>query len=546
MPFKKKILQATLGGALAANALLGGVAHAADASKPNIVMIMIDDMAPMDISAYHRGLGAVNTPNIDRLAKEGMMITDYYAQPSSTAGRAAFITGQYPIRTGLTAVGQPGAKIGLQDSDVTLAQLLKADGYATGMFGKDHIGDRNEYLPTVHGFDEFYGFLYHLNVMEMPEMTNFPKDPKFAARPRNMIHAWATTTDDATVDPKWGRVGKQKIEDAGPLTVERMKTIDETFTDKSIDWVKQQKAANKPFFLWFNPSRMHQKIHVSDNWLGKSGHTEYTDAILELDNHIGKLLDSLDQQGLSKNTIVMFTSDNGVNLAHWPDAGSASFRGEKGLTWDGGFRVPMLVRWPEHIKAGSWSGELMASEDWLPTLMAAAGQPNVKERLLKGMAVGDRTFKNHLDGYNQLDMLTKDGGKSQRHDFFFFGESNLNAIRVDQWKVHIATKEKWMEEAKKIPGGLLFDIKVDPYERSDSAGDHFRWQQQRSWVLNIMQPNIMQFMQSMKEYPPSQKGASGIGMASLMANMNAGKDGATKPAEPKGDHELPKDLQQQP
>lgn len=490
-----------------------GTAQAAE--KPNILVIMVDDMAPMDVSAYNRGLGAVTTPNIDRIASEGVMISDYYAQPSCTAGRAAFITGQYPIRTGLTAVGQPGAKIGLQGSDVTLAQLLKAQGYATGMFGKSHVGDRNEYLPTVHGFDEFYGFLYHLNIMEIAEMTNFPKDPNFPGIPRNVIHALASSTDDATEQPRWGRVGKQKITDEGPLTIERMKTIDDTFTDLSIDWIKKQKASDKPFFLWFNPSRMHQKIHVSDQWRGKSGHTEYTDAVLQLDSLVGKLLDTLDQEGLRDNTIVLFTSDNGVNLSHWPDAGAASFRGEKGLTWDGGFRVPMLARWPGKIKPGTWTSEFMTSEDWLPTLLAAAGQPDVKAQLLSGLNVGDKTFKNHLDGYNQLDMLTKPAGKSQRHEFFYFAETSMNAVRVDQWKIHTAIKDKWMEAARDVPGGLVIDIKVDPYERSPEAGDHFRWQQQRSWIIPILAPYLEAFEKSMKDFPPSQKGAGGIGMASM-------------------------------
>ncbi|MDD0972498.1 arylsulfatase [Pseudomonas fontis] len=498
---------------LALAAMAAGTALAAD--QPNIVVIMIDDMAPMDVSAYNRGLGAVTTPNIDRIAKEGMMVSDYYAQPSCTAGRAAFITGQYPIRTGLTTVGQPGAKIGLQDSDVTLAQLLKAEGYATGMFGKSHVGDRNEYLPTAHGFDEFYGFLYHLNVMEIAQMTDFPKQPNFPGIPRNMIHAVATSVDDATEDPRWGRVGKQKISDEGPLTAERMKTVDDQFTDLSIDWIKKQKAADKPFFLWYNPSRLHQKIHVSDEWLGKSGHTEYADAVMQLDSLVGKLLKTLDQQGLADNTIVLFTSDNGVNLSHWPDSGAASFRGEKGLTWDGGFRVPMLVRWPGKIKADSWTGEFMTAEDWLPTLMAAAGKKDIKADLLKGLTVGDKTFRNHLDGYDQLDMLTRPDGKSRRHEFFYFAETSMNAIRVDQWKVHTAIKDKWMEAAQQVPGGLVIDIKLDPYERSPETGDHFRWQQQHSWLIPVMAPYLKAFSQSMKDFPPSQKGAAGVGMASM-------------------------------
>ena len=367
-------------------------------SKPNIVAIMIDDMSPMDLSAYHRGVGAVATPNIDRIAKEGLMVSDYYAQPSCTAGRAAFITGQYPIRTGLTSVGQPGAKIGIQDGDITMAQLLKVQGYATAQFGKSHIGDRNGYLPTVHGFDEFQGFLYHLNMMEMPEQPDFPKDPNFSGRPRDLIHSWATDTDDATVDPRWGHVGKQKIEDRGPLTSEHMTTIDDEFTAASIQYIKKQKTSGHPFFLWYNPSRMHQQIHVSKEWLGKSGHTPYFDAVLQLDALVGKLLDAIDQEGLANNTIVLLTADNGINLAHWPMAGTASFRGEKGTTWDGGFRVPMLVRWPGKIAPNTWTSEFMTSEDWLPTLVAAAGDTNVKDELLTGKKVGNQTFKVHLDG----------------------------------------------------------------------------------------------------------------------------------------------------
>ncbi len=486
--------------------------------KPNVVVIMIDDMAPMDLSAYHRGLGAVRTPNIDRVAAEGLMISDYYAQPSCTAGRAAFITGQYPIRTGLTAVGQPGAKVGIQAKDVTIAQLLKARGYVTGQFGKSHVGDRNEYLPTVHGFDEFLGFLYHLNVMEMPEQPDFPKAPGFPGRPRNVIHSFATAEDDATVDPRWGRVGKQRIEDAGPLTRERMGTVDDEFTAAAIGFVEQQKAAGKPFFLWYNPSRMHQQIHVTPAWLGKGGHTEYFDAVLQLDSLVGKLLDSIDRLGIANDTIVLVTSDNGINLAHWPMAGSASFRGEKGTTWDGGFRVPMLVRWPGRIPAGGWTGEFMTSEDWLPTLLSATGDPNVKQRLLQGMNVGGRTFRVHLDGYDQLEMLTTPGGKSKRREFFFFGESELNAVRVDHWKIHFAVKDKWLEEPKKIPGGVVVDIKADPFERSPDTGGQFLWEKEKTWILPAFAGPIQTFTKSLQEFPPSQKGA-GLGAAALLGGI---------------------------
>ncbi len=497
--------------------LLAAPAYAQQA-KPNIVAIMIDDMSPMDLSAYHRGLGAVATPNMDRLAKEGLMISDYYAQPSCTAGRAAFITGQYPIRTGLTSVGQPGAKVGIQDQDVTLAEVLKTQGYATALFGKSHIGDRNEFLPTVHGFDEFEGFLYHLNMMEMPEEPDFPNDPNFGGRPRNMIHTFATGTDDSTVDPRWGRVGKQKIEDIGPLSSTLMETIDDKFTADSIDYIKKQKAAGKPFFLWYCPSRMHQQIHVSKEWLGKSGHTPYFDAVLQLNSLVGKLLDTLDQEGLTNNTIVLLTSDNGINLAHWPMAGTPSFRGEKGTTWDGGFRVPMLVRWPGKIPANAWTGEFMTSEDWLPTLAAAAGDANVKEKLLEGEKIGERSYKVHLDGYDQTDMLTKPDGKSKRHEFFFFGESDLNAIRVDKWKIHIATKDKWLDATTKIPGGLVVDIKADPFERTPDTGGQFLWMKEKSWILPILAPHIIAFVKSMHDFPPSQKG-SGIGAEAILGAL---------------------------
>jgi arylsulfatase A-like enzyme len=492
-------------------------------TPPNIVAIMIDDMSPMDISAYHRGLGAVTTPNIDRLATEGLMVSDYYAQPSCTAGRAAFITGQYPIRTGLTSVGQPAAKVGIQEKDVTIAELLKARGYATGAFGKSHIGDRNEYLLTVHGFDEFFGFLYHLNVMEMPEQPDFPEDPNFAARPRNVIHTFATDEDDPTEDARWGRVGKQRIEDKGPLTSERMGTIDEEFTSAAIGFIEKRKATGEPFFLWYNPSRMHQQIHVSKEWLGKSGHTPYYDAVLQLDMFVGRLLDALERNGLTQNTIVLLTSDNGVNLAHWPMAGAASFRGEKGTTWDGAFRVPMLARWPGKIPAGAWTSEFMTSEDWLPTLLAAAGDPNVKAELLKGKKVGATTYKVHLDGYDQTEMLTKPGGKSKRREFFYFGESDLNAVRVDQWKIHVATKDKWLDEAKKIPVGLVIDIKADPFERTPDTGGHFLWMKEKTWILPQLAGPIKAFVQSMQDFPPSQKGA-GLGAAGILNDI------ANKPA----------------
>ncbi len=489
-------------------------ARAQSGDKPNIVVIMTDDVAPYDISAYHRGLGAVNTKNIDRLATEGVMVSDYYAQPSCTAGRAAFITGQYPIRTGLTTVGQPGSPVGLQKEDPTLAELLKAKGYATAQFGKSHLGDRNEYLPTVHGFDEFYGFLYHLNMMEMPEQPEFPQSPDFIGRPRNVIHALASDKDDATVDKRFGKIGRQTIKDDGPLGAERQKTFDDIVTSKSIEWMKAQAGQKKPFLLWYNPSRMHQEIHVSKDWEGKSGHSRYADGLLHLDSMVGQVLDQIDSLGIRDNTIVLFTSDNGVNLAHWPSAGSAAFRGEKGTTWDGGFRVPMLVRWPGKFPAGKWTGELMTAEDWVPTLMAACGEPNVKDDLLKGKSVGGETYKVHLDGYNQMDMLAGKG-PSNRREFFFYGETSLNAARVDQWKVHVAVKNEWLKAAEKT--NLVIDIKLDPFERTPEAPGHFAWMKEKSWIAPKLAPFVLGHMKSLQEFPPRQK-SSGVG-ADQMSNF---------------------------
>ena len=504
-----------LAAAMTAVALFTQPASAQAVAPPNIVMIMIDDIAPMDISAIHQGVGAVATPGMDRLAKEGLIVSDYYGEASCTAGRAAFLTGQYPFRTGLTSVGQPGAPIGISQLDPTLATLLKARGYATALFGKSHVGDRNEHLPTVNGFDEFFGILYHLNVMEQFEQPNYPKDPNFRGRPRDVMHSWATDAEDPTVDPRFGKVGKQRIEYKGALGSKRMATIDDEVLDVTDDWLDRTKKTGKPFFLWFATTRMHQKIHVNAEWRGRSGHTEYTDALLQLDNMIAKLLKKLDDMGVANNTIVMLTGDNGVNLAHWPDSGTASFHGEKGTTWDGGFRVPMLVRWPGHVPSGQWTGEFMTAEDWLPTLLAATGDVDIKKRLLEGTKIGAQDYKVHLDGYNQLPMLTGTG-KSSRHEFFYYGDTDLNAIRVDQWKIHLATKDKWLYAPTKIDGGLLIDIKVDPFERSPDTGGHLLWEKEKSWLVPILGPYIQAYNKSLKDYPPRQAG-SGIGAQTLFS-----------------------------
>ncbi|WP_139262998.1 arylsulfatase [Flammeovirga pacifica] len=486
--------------------------------KPNIVVIMTDDVAPQDLSIYHRGLGAVNTPNIDQIGEDGMMLTDYYAHPSCTAGRSAFLTGQYPVRTGLTSVGQPGSKVGLQFEDVTIAELLKDKGYSTGHFGKSHLGDRNEHLPTVHGFDEFYGFLYHLNMMDMPEQAEFPKDKNFVGRPRNVIYSKATERDDKTIDPRWGKVGKQVIEDKGELGKIRQETFDDEVLAYSQEWITDKSKDKDPFFLFFNPSRMHQEIYVSEKWKGKSGHSTYADGLLHLDYLVGELLSTLEEIGEADNTIVLFTSDNGVNLSHWPSSGTASFRGEKGTTWEGGYRVPMLVKWPKHIPAGEWTGELFTSEDWVPTLMAAIGEENIKEELKEGKRVYQKEYKVHIDGYNQLGMLTQ-GDKSNRREFFYYAENELQAIRVDHWKIYLAIKDEWIKDSEKLPGGMIVNLKLDPFEKSIDTPGHFLWMKEKTWVLPTIAAPLKDFAESMKAFPTRQKG-TGIGASAIMNQLS--------------------------
>ncbi len=392
-------------------ACLGSSAIAAD--KPNILVIMADDVGMWNVGAYHRGMMGGRTPNIDRLADEGALFTDYYAQQSCTAGRAAFILGQTPFRTGLSKVGMPAAKQGLQDSDPTIAELLKPHGYATAQIGKNHLGDRNEYLPTVHGFDEFYGLLYHLNAMEEPYEDDYPKGADFHQRfgPRNIIDTRATDKNDRTTDPRWGRVGKQTIKDGGPLPPGPnmdpkakfdMTNVDEELVRRSNDFMERSVKAGKPFFLWHNTTRTHVWTHLAPKWQGKSGFGLYADAMMELDHLVGELLKKVDDLGVANNTIVLFTSDNGAEVFTWPDGGNHPFRGEKGTTYEGGFRVPMLVKWPGTIKPGTIINDIMSAEDWMPTLVAAAGDPAVKDQLLKGPKVGKKKFKNHLDGYSVM------------------------------------------------------------------------------------------------------------------------------------------------
>ena len=387
------------------------------AKKPNILILWGDDIGIWNISKFSNGMMGYRTPNIDRVANEGGLFTDYYSQQSCTAGRACFITGQNPIRTGLTKVGMPGATVGLQPEDPTIAELLKPQGYATGQFGKNHLGDRNEFLPTVHGFDEFFGNLYHLNAEEEPELPDYPKDPKFKAMfgPRGVLHCKATDNDDATVDPRWGRVGKQTIEDTGPLTKKRMETIDEEITGRALAWMEKQAKADKPFFLWYNSTAMHFRTHVAEKNLGKSGQDPYSDRMVVHDEQIGMMLDKLDELGIADNTIVMYSTDNGPENDTWPDGANTPFRGQKDSNWEGGWRVPCFIRWPGTIKPGSVFNGIVSHIDMFPTLLAAAGNPDVTQQLLDGCTVGGKKFNVHLDGYNMIPYFSGQAKESPRN-----------------------------------------------------------------------------------------------------------------------------------
>ena len=497
-------------------------AQAAD-KKPNIVIIWGDDIGLTDVSAYSMGLMGFKTPNIDRVAKEGVMFTDYYAEQSCTAGRSSFITGQLGLRTGNTKVGLPGAAQGLQARDVTIAQLLKAQGYATGQFGKNHLGDRNEHLPTMHGFDEFYGALYHLNASEEPENVDFPKAPDypdFLAKfgPRNVLDCKATTVDDPTIDPRFGKIGKQTIKDAGPLTKKRMETCDDDFADRSVDFMKRQVAAGKPIFLWVNFTHMHFRTHVKPESLGQSGRwqSEYHDAMIDHDKNVGTVLAKLDELGMADNTIVMYSTDNGPHMNSWPDAAMTPFRSEKNSNWEGAYRVPAMVRWPGHIKAGTINNDIISHLDWMPTLLAAAGVPDVKEQLLAGMKVGDTTFKVHLDGYNMLPLLTGQTTEDPRKEFFYFGdEGGLNCLRYDNWKLVFSEQRSkgtmgiWAEPFTELRLPKMFNLRMDPYERADiTSNTYWDWEISRAFLLVPAQQIVGNMLATFKDFPPSQKTGS--------------------------------------
>ncbi|MBY5772729.1 arylsulfatase [Rhizobium laguerreae] len=488
----------------------------AGAKKPNILVIFGDDIGWWNTSAYNRGQMGYQTPNIDRIADEGAIFTDLYAQQSCTAGRAAFITGQSCFRTGLLKVGLPGAKEGLSEKDPTIAELLKPQGYVTGQFGKNHLGDRNEFLPTVHGFDEFFGNLYHLNAEEEPENPDYPKDPQFLAKfgPRGVLKCKASETDDPTEDPRFGRVGKQTIEDTGPLTRKRMETADEEFLGAAKDFIDRSAKAEKPFFCWFNSTRMHIYTHLKAESKGKTGLGIVADGMAEFDGMVGQLLDQLDELGIAENTIVVWTTDNGAEVFSWPDGGTTPFHGEKNTNWEGGYRVPGMVRWPGVVKPGTEINEIVSHEDWLPTLVAAAGEPDIAAKLLTGYEAAGKTFNVHLDGYNQRKLLDGTGPGARKEYFYWTDDGSLAGLRYDRWKLVFMEQraeglDVWQDPLITLRFPKLIDLRADPFEIAQhAAGDYARWRVEHAFALVPAQAYVAKHLQTYVKYPPRQSPGS--------------------------------------
>lgn len=491
--------------------------------RPNILVIWGDDIGITNLSCYSQGLMGYRTPNIDRIAREGMLFTDSYGEQSCTAGRAAFITGQSVFRTGLSKVGIPAAPVGLQAEDPTIAELLKPFGYATGQFGKNHLGDLNKYLPTLHGFDEFFGNLYHLNAEEEPEMYDYP-DPKefpnFRANfgPRGVIHSWATEEEDPTEQPRWGRVGKQRIEDTGPLTTKRMETCDDEFVSAAKDWIRRQTAAGTPWFCWVNTTHMHLFTHTKPSSMGQAGRWQspYHDSMVDHDRNVGELIDLLDELGAANDTIVMYSTDNGPHMNSWPDGAMTPFRSEKNTNWEGAFRVPLLLRWPGRVPAGVVSNEIVQHHDWLPTFLAAAGEPDVMDKLLVGHEAAGKTFKVHIDGYNLLPYLTGEEKKSPRPGFIYFDDDgDLVALRYDNWKVVFmeqrapGTLQVWSEPFVPLRIPKLFNLRTDPFERADATSNsYYEWLLYHAYIIFAAQSIVAQFLATFKDFPPRQKAAT--------------------------------------
>jgi arylsulfatase A-like enzyme len=475
----------------------------AKTGKPNILIIWGDDIGWFNISAYNHGIMGYRTPNIDRIAKEGAMYTDWYGQQSCTAGRAAFITGQSPIRTGLTKVGLPGAKLGLQPEDPTIAEMLKPQGYVCGQFGKNHLGDRDEFLPTAHGFDEFFGNLYHLNAEQEPENEDYPKNPEFKKKfgPRGVLHSWANPD------------GTQKIEDTGSLTIKRMETVDGEFLDASLKFMDAAVKDDKPFFCWFNSTRMHIFTHLKKESQGVTGLGVYPDGMVEHDGHVGQLLKKLDDLGIAENTIVMYATDNGAEEFSWPDGGITPFRGEKDSNWEGGWRVPCMIRWPGVIKPGTVSNDIFSHQDMLPTLVAAAGEPDIVEKLKKGYTAGKKTFKVHLDGFNLLPCWKGEVKENPRPGFLYWSDDgDLMALRYGNWKVHFAEQRaegfgNWEEPFVHLRVPKLFNLRTDPFENASVVGDlsYKQWRVDRVFLLVPAAALVAQYMQTLMEFPPRQR-----------------------------------------
>jgi arylsulfatase len=500
--------------ALFAAVVVSMPAAAQQQQRPNIIFIMGDDIGWFNIGAYHRGIMAGRTPNLDELASQGMMFTDYYAEASCTAGRANFITGELPIRTGMTTVGQAGSPVGIPDEAVTIATVLKSMGYATGQFGKNHLGDLNQFLPTVHGFDEFYGYLYHLDAMEDPCHVNYPEELKATVGPRHMIHSWSTNVDDPTDQPRWGKIGKQKIEDAGEMCPTRMETVDDEILANAIKFLDKTRQDNKSFFLWLNPTRMHAITHLSEKYTKmrtpQNGWSIEEGGMAQLDDIVGSVMKYLRDNGLENNTILVFSTDNGAENFTWPDGGQTPFAGGKGTALEGGFRVPAIIRWPGRVPAGKVENALMSGLDWFPTLVAAAGNPNIADELKRGKQIGDRTYKVHLDGYNQTDLITGKGA-SVRHEVYYFTEGTLSAVRVNDFKYRFTDQPNgWFGGTVKVDWPILTNLRLDPFERTGLSQSVFaaNWWAYEFWRFVFVQRQVATLAQTALEFPPMQKGAS--------------------------------------
>jgi arylsulfatase A-like enzyme len=487
--------------------------------RPNIVFIMGDDIGWSNIGVYNQGIMAGRTPNLDQLASEGMRFTDYYAEASCTAGRANFITGELPIRTGLTTVGQAGSSIGMPDEAPTIATALKSMGYATGQFGKNHLGDLNKFLPTLHGFDEFYGYLYHLDAMEDPCHRNYPQTLKTSVGPRNMVHSWATDVDDATVQPRWGKIGKQRVEDAGELCPKRMETVDDEILANALKFLDKARQDGKPFFLWLNPTRMHVVTHLSEKYEAmrtpENGWSIEEAGMAQLDDIVGSVMKYLKDNGLENNTILAFSTDNGAENFTWPDGGQTPFAGGKGTGLEGGFRVPMIIRWPGRIPAGKVENAIISGLDWFPTFVAAAGTPNIVDELKNGKQLGDRTYKVHLDGYNQTDLITGKG-PSKRNEIWYFTEGTLSAARIGDYKYRFTDQPNgWLGSTVKVDWPILTNLRLDPYERTGitvniqgGSISNYNWFAYEFWRFVFVQQEVGKLAQTAIEFPPMQKGAS--------------------------------------